>query len=360
MRCTLAGAVALLLAAAPAAMAQVVQAGPLTLDLTGRAQVQLNTTSLGEDELGPDNGVAGAAFETRRVRFGTEFSYDDFITGQLEADFAGGTAALTDALIDVGIAEALGITVGQQKKPFGLFELTSNTTILTIERTARIRGLEGYVGSALGEAHYLLGENRYVGRDVGVVAHGALGRFGYAAGVFNGSGPNAREELGSKAYAGRVTVGATESLRIGAAMSRQPAGAPDAGGDELIGTAWALDGELGAFRATGLHVMAEVMGGDDALLVTAGEMASMLGVQAAAGWFMPREGRVEGLEPVLRVSWADPDTELDSNEGLLLTPGLNLYFTGRNRLMLNGDVYVPSQDGLEAQYALVAQMQVYF
>lgn len=356
----LALAAMLLIGGAAGAGAQVVEAGPLTLDLTGRAQVQLNTTSIGEAELGPGNPIAGAAFETRRIRLGTAFAYEDWITGVLEVDFAGATAALTDAFVDVGLTEAFAISAGQQKKPFGLFEWTSNTKILTIERTARLRGLEAYLGTIPADAHTLLDENAYLGRDIGVVAHGERGRFGYAAGVFNGSGPNARESLGSKAYAGRVTFGATEALVIGAALSRQPAGIIGAGGDELIGTAWAVDAELGGFREPGLHVMAELMGGDDPALTAAGRMPTMLGAQAAAAWFVPRTGRVEGIEPVLRASRADPDTDTDADEGLLLTPGVNVYFTGRNRLMLNADVYMPAQDGLDPQYGLVAQLQVYF
>lgn len=355
------GVFALLLGGGAAgAGAQVVQAGPLTLDFTGRAQIQLNTTSIGDDELGPDNGIAGSAFETRRIRFGTEFEYEEWITGVLEVDFGGSTAALTDAYVDLALAEAFALSAGQQKKPFGLFELTSNTKILTIERTARLRGLEDYLGGVPGEAHTLLEENMYLGRDIGVVVHGDLGRVGYAAGVFNGSGPNSREALGSKAYAGRLTLAAAEHLVVGAALSRQPAGRAAADGDELIGTAWAVDAELGAFRRPGLHVMAEVMGGDDPLSGAGGDAATMLGAQGAAAWFVPRRGRIEGLEPLLRASWGDPDTEADGDEGLLVTPGVNLYFTGRNRLMLNGNIYVPSQDGLETQYGLLAQLQVYF
>lgn len=348
-----------LLAGATSAAAQVVHAGPLTLDLTGRAQVQLNTTSIGEAELGPDAGIASVAFETRRIRLGTAFAFDEWITGVMEVDFGGPTASLTDAFIDVALSDAFAVSAGQLKKPFGLFELTSNTKILTVERTARLRGLEDYLGSIPGDAHTLLAENGYLGRDIGVVLHGELGRVGYAGGVFNGSGPNAREALGSKAYAGRLAVVVTEALVVGAAVSRQPMAFPGPDGDERSGTAWAVDAELGAFRAPGLHVMAEIMGGDDPLFAADVEGA-MLGAQAAAGWFVRRSGRVEGFEPVLRVSWGDPDTDVEANEGLLVTPGVNLYFTGRNRLMLNGDVYVPAQDGREAQYGFVTQLQIYF
>ena len=360
MRRTVGGALLLIAAGVTGAAGQVVQAGPVTLDFTGRAQVQLNTTSIGDSELGEGNGPPAVVFETRRIRFGTEFAYEDWVTGVIEADFAGGGAALTDAFVDLALTPWLRVAAGQQKKPFGLFELTSNTKILTIERTARIRGLDDYLGTIPGEAHTLLERSRYLGRDIGVVVHGETGRIGYAAGVFNGSGPNAREELGSKAYAGRVAVGVTDALVLGVAVSRQPTGLEGVDGDELIGTAWAVDAELGGFRVPGLHVMAEVMGGDGPALAEAAEMPEMVGAQAAAGWFVQRAGRVEGLEPVLRVGWADPDTGADSEAGALITPGVNIYFTGRNRLMLNGDVYVPTQEGLEAQYALVAQLQVYF
>lgn len=360
MRGMVVGAVSLLVAAAAGAAAQEVQAGPVTLDFTGRAQVQLNTTSLGDEELGAGSGPAEAAFETRRMRFGTGFAYEDWITGVIEVDFGGATAALTDAFIDLALAESFAVSAGQQKKPFGLFELTSNTKILTIERTARIRALDDYLGREPADAHTLLDESGYLGRDIGVVVHGAAGRIGYAAGIFNGSGPNTREDLGSKAYAARVAIDVTDALVVGVAASRQPFAAPGLGSAEGVGTAWALDAELGGFRQPGLHVMAELMGGDDPAVAGAGEVPEMLGAQAVAGWFLARAGRVEGVEPVLRLSWGDPDTGAEADEGLLVTPGVNLYFTGRNRLMLNGDVYVPAQEGLEAQYALVAQLQIYF
>ncbi len=349
------GALALLVGLAGAqgasrVSAQQIQAGPVTLDLTGRAQVQFSTTSVRDTDLPADEGVPATAFETRRIRFGTDFAFEDWIAGAIEADFVGGTATLTNGFVDLSLAESLVVRAGQFKKPFGLFELTSSTKILTIERAARLRGLEAYLGAVPSETQTLLVGGRYVGRDIGVEAFGAVGPVTYAAGVFNGSGANARETLDSKAVAGRLGVAVSDGLVVGAAASRQP----------LVGTAWALDAELGAFREPGLHVMAEVMTGDNASLAAGGTVPTMVGAQAAAGWFAPRAGRVEGIEPLVRVSWADPDTDLAGDHGLLLTPGLNLYFTGRNRLMLNGDLYLPAQDGRGARYGLVAQLQVYF
>ncbi|HEM47396.1 MAG TPA: hypothetical protein ENO23_10185 [Alphaproteobacteria bacterium] len=364
MRLQVAGALVALAMTAGAAGAQVVEAGPLTLDFSGRAQVQFNTTSVDGEDLGLAEGPATTAFETRRIRFGTRFAYDEWLTGLVEADFAGGGARLTDGYIDARLADGFAVRAGQFKKPFGLIELTSSTQTLTIERSVRMRGLEDLLaaaGAVIGEEQYLLSEAMYVGRQVGVMVHGDLGPLGYAGGVFNGEGANERDVRSSKALAGRLTYGLAEPLVLGAGVSVQPTGQLDAAGDELHATAYSLDAEYGRFRGDGLHLMAELMLGDNPLLLVADEMPDMVGVQAVAAWFAPRSGgRVEGIEPLFRASWADPDTDVDSDAGLTLTPGLNLYFTGRNRFMVNGEVYLPSQDGLDAEYALVAQLQIYF
>ena len=345
-----------MLAAAAELRGQTVKAGPLELDLTGRAQVQFNATSVGEDELGED-APAGAAFEMRRVRLGTNFSYDEWITGKLEAELTGSAARLTDAYLDVPLSPAFSVRAGQFKKPFGLFELESNTRVITIERMLRIAGVEDLVGIP-GEAHWLLDEGGYVGRDIGVMVEAGAGVVGVSAGIFGGEGANTRESDGSKAFAARVTAAPVAGLLVGAAVSSRP-GVFDALGDEEHATAFAVDLEWGGFREEGLRVMAEAMMGDNPLLDPADD-PSMRGLQAAASWFAPRDGRVEGVEPLLRVSWADPDTDVDDNEGTLVTPGINFYFTGRNRLMINGEAYVPAQDGVDTQYGLEVRMQIYF
>lgn len=354
----LCGLVTLAVLVAGSASAQTIRAGEVELDFTGRVQIQFNTTSVGEGDVTP--APPATVLETRRLYFGTEFTFDDWLTGVLQADFAG-EPSLTDGYIDAAISEGVSVRAGQFKKPFGLFELTSNTKILTIERAVRIRGVTDLVGVP-GEAQYLLDNGDYLGRQIGVMVHGGDGTLGYAAGVFNGEGRNVRETQGSKAYAGRVTYALDQPLVLGGAMSVQPTGVFDADDSEVYATAFAIDAEWGAFRGDGLHVMAELMFGDNPLLLTLADPhpPTMVGGQVAVAWFRPRDGRVEGVEPVVRLSWADPDTGVDQNEGLLLTPGVNLYFQGRNRLMVNADLFVPSASGVDAQYGLVAQFQIYF
>src|SRR5680860_527717 len=130
----LAAVLALVLAAAPAtpAAAQSIRAGELELDLTGRVQFQMNTTSIDADDVAA--APAATAFETRRIRFGTNFKYGEWITGKVEADFAGSGAALTDGYVDLALTGPLHVRAGQFKMPFGVFELESSTRIRTIER----------------------------------------------------------------------------------------------------------------------------------------------------------------------------------------------------------------------------------
>lgn len=348
----------LALAAATGEATAQVALGDVTLDFTGRAQIQFSTTSVDEDDVTAELRVPTTTFETRRIRLGAEIAFQEWLTAEIEADLGGTGARLSDGYVAVALADALVLTAGQFKKPFGVFELTSSTQVIPIERAVRLRGLGEYLQDHPGEAQHLLEAGRYAGRDIGISVGGAAGALTYSAGVFNGEGANARETMDSKAYAGRVTVGG-RGFVVGGAVSRQPMGVPVVSGEEAVGTAWAVDAQYGGFRVPGPRVMAELMAGD-APATVGGDDPDMLGAQAAAGWFVPLTGRVDGIEPVLRASWGDPDRDAADDEGLLVTPGLSFYFTGRNRLMLNADVYVPSQPDLDTQYGLRAQLQVHF
>ena len=338
--------------------AQTVQAGDLILDFTGRAQAQLNTTSVGEEELGPGQAPPAASFELRRTRLGANVVYDGWIEGRIEVELTGDAAQLTDAYIDLPLGSAFGVRAGQFKKPFGLYFLESNTRTITIERDARLRGLEDLVG-VIGETHWLLDESGLLGRDVGVMLMGQSGGVGLELGLFNGEGPNTRDARDTKAFASRVTVAPVDGLLVGGAVSVLPTDVL-VGDDEVYATAFAVDAEWGGFRDPGLRVMAEAMAGENPLVFTGDDPGQMMGVHVAASWFAPRAGRVEGIEPLLRVSWADPETDVEGNEGVLLTPGANVYFSGRNRLMVNGEFYIPSADGVDPQYGLLARLQIYF
>lgn len=306
------------------------------------------------------------------MRLAATLVIDDWITGMVEPDFALGRLQIRQAWMELGFHPAFGVRGGQWKKPFSLIQLTSSAQIPMIERNVRIRGLEDalaeglpagtlteFRGSALpGEEQALLEVLGYDAYDLGAAVRGRMGGFGYEVGVFNGTGSDRRDENDGKSLAGRATYTLPTSypVTVGVGGSRR---------DLLVdveevtvtehGTAWEADLEVGAYRRPGVWLLAEYAQGDN---LVAGDFR---GSQAVATYYVPTgAARIEGVEPVFRWSYGDPDTAIDGDAGMLFTPGLNLHFFGRNKLMLNWDVYVPEADELSSENALRAQMQLYF
>ena len=355
------------------AQAQVIEAGPIVVKLGGRVNYQFNTTSVDDEDL-QDDGLAAAipasTFEMRRLRLRTQVAFEDWLTGEVEVDFGGGRVQLRNAFANYAIAPALQIRAGHFKKPFSLLQLTSSSVYPVIERGVRIRGLAEALQVedqpdpvlqpfAIGEEQDLLDRFRYQSFDLGAEVHGGAGRFDYAVGVFNGAGGDRLGETDDKAFAGRGRIAITENgpLIVGLGVSRAVFRDGSSANDEATGVAWEADLEWGQFRRPGIHVLAEIASGDNVLA----EDATFLGAQGVVAWFQPVDaGRVEGWEIAGRVSYGDPSRNKNGDAGLLLTPGVNLYFFGRNRLMLNWDFYMPESDRFNDEHAFRAQAQIYF
>lgn len=355
------------LAAAPA----MAQSAPIRATLGGRMHYQWNTTSIDQAEAAAEAPIARSTFETRRVRLSVDVTVADWIRGMIEPEFAMGRLALRHAYMAFEVDSALVIRAGQFKKPFGLVLLTSSARLPVIERGVRIRGLDGVLAeeggaligrlrgeSLVGEQYTLVDAQRYSAYEMGLAIEGRSGPLGWAAGVFNGTGPDMRDENDGLSAAARVTyrVDAGAPVVLGAAWSRRELNWPlPASPDTRAGNAFALDAEIGGFRR-GLWVLAEGTLGDN--LVTQERFA---GAHVIASYFVGTGGtRIEGWEPVGRVSWGDPDRSVAGDEGMLLTPGINVYFAGRNRFMVNWDVFVPSGDAFSTQHAARAQFNLQF
>jgi len=361
-------------AAAGSIAAQSVTAGNVTLRITGRMQFQFNTTSVADDEItsGAPASLAASSFETRRVRTALQMRIDEWITGLVEPDFALARFQIRQAWMNLAFDPAFELKMGQFKKPFSQIFLTSSTEVSAIERGQRIRGLYEYLalrdeaasGPAvlsvlrgvplMAEEHDLLDMQGYLGYEMGASVHGVVGAFDYDAGIFNGSGPDRRDENDGKSLAGRLRWRAPTATPLavsGAASYHEMALTTTS---EVEGTAWMLDFEVGAFKRSGVHLIAEATTGEN---LASGE--SFRAAHALFSLYRPvTHARVDGLEPVARISWADPDAEVDGDEGVYLTPGFNIYFEGRNRFMVNWDVFAPSGDRFEMKHALRAQAQL--
>ncbi|HUF05754.1 MAG TPA: hypothetical protein VMP86_00035, partial [Candidatus Binatia bacterium] len=85
------------------------------MDLTGRVQVQYNTTSVDDDDLGPGPGprVASSTFETRRVRLGARVSVEEWITGMAEVELALGNLAMRNVFMNLAFSDGFQLRMGQ-------------------------------------------------------------------------------------------------------------------------------------------------------------------------------------------------------------------------------------------------------
>jgi hypothetical protein len=295
-------------------------------------------------------------FFLRRARLTFDIAVNDFVEARIDPEFAG-TVSLRDAWVRLNFSDAFTIAAGQFKRAFDIFVLSSSVDLSLIERDGRI---EGYgpcpgVGSVCTFGRFMEGL-QYADRDVGLRVEGASGQLAYMVTATNGAGQNTADENDRKSAAGRLTVGVNEDVRVSGQLSLHdyvdPAG-------DATAVAFGADVEMGTWR-DGVHLQAGVAAGDNWLILDpALDPASFLALQAVATYYVPLDGtRLVGIEPLARLSYADPDTDTDDDAGLLFTPGLMFYIVGRTKIGANLDVYSP-QTG-SGEMSLKVQTFLYY
>ena len=92
------------------------------------------------------------------------------------------------------------------------------------------------------------------------------------------------------------------------------------------------------------------------------DFASLRSAQAAVGYRMPTDDVewLEAISPVVRVSHADPNTDVENDDAWVVTPGVGFYFHKRNRLTLAWDMASFGADGIDSESSFKAQMQFHF
>ncbi|MFB6368230.1 MAG: porin [Gemmatimonadota bacterium] len=347
--------------------------GAEAIDLSGRVQVQAITSSC--SERAPDaespcvERVPGFDLFARRVRTALEVKVNDWISGEIQPDFGAVSGVeLKNAYGRLTFGPGAKLQVGQFKKPFDGFHLTSSTQILTIERDLDIPGVPG--PRALSTAE-LTTRNRISSYDLGVMLFGELGGgLGYRAGVFNGQAPEANGDVNTdKQFVGRLRYSTTAgdlpvSVAVAGALTDLPyTGAGGRLGGQTYGDAEVF-AEVGDFEG-GPHLQAGYVFGTNALETPQGgtpnppaaELATMNTWQAIGSWKLAVEDveHVEAVEPVFRVTRSEPNTEVAGDEVWGFTPGVQVFFDGRNKIALNWDVVTfagdtPSANSFKAQY----------
>lgn len=329
--------------------AQTVTSGQgVSLDLGGRLNAQLAASTAEE-------GRAANLF-IRRARFKADLTFNEHLSGRIQVDFSGSRISLEDAWARMELNPFFVLDMGQLKRAFDGFELASSTELELVERDGRIDGLDVCAGvgrvCSLSRFTETLG---YSGRDLGlrIQGRGPDRAYDYMVTITNGAGANTSDENDAKSLAGRVTGAVGERTRLGADVSIHDYVGPE--GDDEYASAFGADLEYGDYRG-GLHARLGVVTGDNWRLPDgAGDPARFLTGQGLVSYHHPLEsgGILEGIEPMGRVSWGDPDTDADDDAGLLLTPGVFAYLQGRNRIGANLDLYAPQAGDTELSFKLM-------
>ncbi|HEX9693151.1 MAG TPA: porin [Gemmatimonadales bacterium] len=334
----------------PAAGQVQVKSRAMEITLTGRVHAQSDHTSVA--------GERSIDFLMRRVRFTADVKVNDLVSGRIQPDYGEGKLALKDAYVRLNFSPYVRATVGQFKRPFDLFELTSSTEILVIERAGGVRGIDACAGPGGTCSFSRLTEKlQYSDRDIGLEVSGTAGPFGYAASVTNGTGANVSDENGPKSYSGRLTVSPLTGLRFGANVALHDY--LNGGGGTETAAAFGGDVEYGNY-SQGLHAQVGFAAGDNWRNLAPGEPSTFVTTQGILTHKIPVAGNpfVSAVEPVGRVSYADPNTDAGGDHGWLFTPGIVVYFTGRNKIAANLDVWSPATGATE--YSVKLQTYLHF
>ncbi len=276
-------------------------------------------------------------FFLRRARIQAGGQITERIGFLIQPSFEGGRTVsgnrggvrLRDAYIDLRLTDpdartSATVRMGQEKRPFSRYELTSSNNLPSVERGAG----KGLPGSA---ANDLFGSAGFLAHDVGasleVVAPLGEGRaLTVKGGVYNGQGESVSDANTRKSFGGRVTVDVASRLSVGGSYFSHDAivGADSA----FTHDAWGVDAQWGAPGDRGLFLLGEYLQGERNV---AGR-DPMRGVSLVGAYHARLGGErplVYAIEPVVRVDLADPNTDQDDDRATLITAGLGLYFSAK-------------------------------
>ena len=331
------------------ASAQEISARDASIRLGGRMHAQYSASSVG----GAEND-----FFFRRVRLILDIDVTDFFSARVQPDFAGGETQLQDAYVRFNIADGFRFSMGQFKRAFDLFELSSSTDLSLIERDGRVEGVNSCAGVGGACSYSRLTEKLgFAGRDQGVKVELSGDRVSFQGTATNGTGINTSDENDAKSYSGRLSVEASDNVTISGQVAVHDY--LDEDNENVYAPAWGADVQVGSWR-NGLLLQAGLASGDNwKELDAAGDAVPFMAYQGVLSYYVPLDGpRFSGVEPLARVSIADPNGDADDDGAVIFTPGLMLYVQGKNKIGFNVDVFSP-QTG-DTEYSFKMQAFLYF
>ncbi len=314
--------------AAPVAAQEIRARTGSTVVLGGRVQVQYEAPSV--------EGQPGTFF-VRRAWVTMDGSLNDRVGGRVQFDAQG--SAVLEAYLELKPSDAFQVQIGQFKRGMSYFWLVANSDLPVIERNGRVTGVDhcpgvggvcsfGQFTGALGLDNYepgLLMTGRFAGR-----------RLGYRVTVTNGEGLGGKDVNTTKSVSGRFSAYLAENTRLSGYLALDET--LNSRGETMNVPAIGAELEVGTWRQ-GPHLIVNGLRGRNWKL---NDNANFATYQLMAFWYreVPAETGIAGIEPLVRVSWADSGAEgPDKVTGIVVTPGFMVYAAGRNGVSVNLDVY---------------------
>ncbi len=300
----------------------------------------------------PGPSQAASSFFIRRAWVTIDGSLNDLVGGRLQFDAQGSTAL--EAYLALTPSESFQLQIGQFKRAVSYFWLAANSDLPLIERDGRVTGISECPGvggvCSFGKLTFGLGLDGY---EPGILATGRLAnrRLGYRFTLTNGEGISKKDVNNHKSASGRLSYFFGERGRVSGYLAM----------DETVGSkdetiwvpAYGVELELGTWR-NGPHLLVNQVSGSNWKV---DDDAGFSAFQVMGLWYVPlaEDRAFAAVEPLFRLSWASTQDEAGTDvSGLVVTPGLMLYATGRNGISANMDIYRTIEDRTEWSFKLQA------
>ena len=355
----------------------------LTPPAVGQAQTQLPSIRVGgrlhvqgywydnEAHAAPSSSLGPQSnFFVRRARIQVDGRIAENVALVIQPSFENGggrepNLRLRDAYIDVRLTPESASTsltwrVGQEKRPFSRWELTSSNNLVVIERGAG-RGLPGRQTNNLFESNGFLAHD--LGTSVLLVSRDVIT---LQAGIYNGRGESFSDDNGAKSFGGRMTVGPlpriAPALSLGASYFSHDGVVTLAGGgsdSSFRHDALGFDAQWGRAGNPGFYGLIEYARGTT---FTEAEL-DIRGFMAVAAYHHRLETPASWLyaiEPAVRFDDADPNAGNPNDRSTLVSAALGLYFSSRAQFRVSYERQMFEDDAMADVGGIRTAMTVNF
>ena len=310
---------------------------------------------------GPESGVF-----TKRARITAKGQIAENISFIIQPSFEDGKTRirLRDAYIEVRLTKptpktALAVRVGQEKRPFGRYELASSNNLPSLERGAG----RGLVKSSSNDL--FLG-NGFVSHDIGAalrlqVAAGDGRVLAIHVGVYNGEGESTKEVNNAKSFGARATLDITDELNVGGSFFSHD-GIVDVMGvtdSSFTNQAFGIDAQWGKPGNEGVYLVGDFLRGED----DSEDKLTIWGLSLVGAYHVRMsnsESFLYAVEPAVRFDFSDPDTDTDDNGTTIITAGVNFYLSSKTRFQVMYENQSFQASGLESIHGIRTALTVSF